>query len=100
MKRLHFIVLLSSLFSLLSFSQSAIIRGVILDEANIPIEGVNIKASTGEGTATNTNGFYELKIPFGVEVTVVFSHVSHKRVEQKFKLKNGQEIEYNPVMLI
>ena len=100
MKRLHFIVLISLLFSWLSFSQSAIIRGVILDEANLPIEGVNITANTGEGTATNSNGFYELKIPFGDDVTVTFTHVSHKRVEQKFNLKNGQEIEYNPVMLI
>jgi len=100
LKRLHFIVLISLLFSWLSFSQSAIIRGVILDEANLPIEGVNITANTGEGTATNSNGFYELKIPFGDDVTVTFTHVSHKRVEQKFNLKNGQEIEYNPVMLI
>ncbi|REE25524.1 outer membrane receptor protein involved in Fe transport [Winogradskyella pacifica] len=100
MKRLHFIVLISLLFSMLSFSQSAIIRGVILDEGNLPIEGVNITTSNGEGTSTNNNGFYELKIPFGVEVTVIFTHVSHKRVEQKFDLKNGQEIEYNPVMLI
>jgi hypothetical protein len=100
LKRLHFIILLSLLFSSLSFSQSAIIRGVILDEGNTPIEGINIKASTGEGTATNSNGFYELKIPFGVEITVIFTHISHKRIEQKFNLKNGQEIEYNPVMLI
>ncbi|MBU2921445.1 carboxypeptidase-like regulatory domain-containing protein [Winogradskyella psychrotolerans] len=100
MKRLYFSVLLSLLFSLLSFSQSAIIRGVILDEAQNPIEGVNIKINTGEGTATNSNGFYELKIPYGVEITVEFTHVSHKRIEQKFNLKNGQEIEYNPVMLI
>ncbi|GAA4244090.1 carboxypeptidase-like regulatory domain-containing protein [Winogradskyella damuponensis] len=85
---------------MLSFSQSAIIRGVILDEAQNPIEGVNIKTNTGEGTATNSNGFYELKIPYGVEITVEFTHVSHKRIEQKFNLKNGQEIEYNPVMLI
>ncbi|WP_400080110.1 carboxypeptidase-like regulatory domain-containing protein [Winogradskyella sp. R77965] len=100
MKRLYFIVLLSLLFSVLSFSQSAIIRGVILDESNSPIKDVNIKASTGEGTATNDNGFYELKIPFGVEVTVVFTHISHKQIEQKFNLKNGQELEYNPVMLV
>ncbi|NRD22579.1 TonB-dependent receptor [Winogradskyella litoriviva] len=85
---------------MLSFSQSAIVRGVILDEGNTPIENVNIKASTGEGTATNSNGFYELKIPFGVEVTVVFTHISHERVEQKFNLKNGQELEFNPIMLL
>ncbi len=93
-------MLLSLLFSLLSFSQSAIIRGVILDENNNPINDVNIKASTGEGVASNENGFYELKIPFGVEVTLVFTHISHKRVEVKFNLKNGQELEFNPVMLV
>jgi hypothetical protein len=76
------------------------VRGVILDEGNTPIENVNIKASTGEGTATNSNGFYELKIPYGVEITVVFSHISHELVKQKFLLKNGQELEYNPVMLL
>tara|TARA_R110002049_G_scaffold72097_3_gene185998 strand:- start:3796 stop:6261 length:2466 start_codon:yes stop_codon:yes gene_type:complete len=100
LKRLHFIILASLLLSLLSFSQTAIVRGVILDEGNTPIENVNIKASTGEGTATNSNGFYELKIPYGVEITVIFSHISHERVEQKFLLKNGQELEYNPVMLL
>ncbi|WP_282043499.1 TonB-dependent receptor [Winogradskyella flava] len=100
MKRLHFIVLLGLLFSAFSFSQSATIRGVILDESNQPIKDINIKSSTGEGTTTNENGFYELKIPSGVEITVEFSHVGHKRVIQKFQLKNGQELEYNPVMLV
>jgi hypothetical protein len=100
LKRLHFIVLLSLFLCLLSFSQSSIIRGVILDENNNPINDVNIKASTGEGTATNENGFYELKIPFGEEITIVFTHISHKRVEAKFNLKNGQELEFNPVMKV
>ncbi|NRD20337.1 TonB-dependent receptor [Winogradskyella eckloniae] len=100
MKRLHFIIFISLLFSTLCFAQSSIIRGVILNEGNVPIENVNIKASTGEGTATNSNGFYELKIPSGSEITVVFTHVSHKKIEQKFNLKNGQELEYNPVMLV
>lgn len=100
MKRIHFIVLVSLLFSLLSFSQSAIIRGVILDENNTPINDVNIKASTGEGTATNENGFYELKIPFGVDVIIVYTHINYKRIEAKFNLKNGQELEFNPVLNI
>ncbi|MFD1015336.1 TonB-dependent receptor [Winogradskyella rapida] len=100
MKRSYLTVLIGLIFSLLSFSQSAIVRGVILNEAHQPIEGVNITTNTGEGTATNSNGFYELRIPYGIEVTVIFSHVSHERVEQKFLLKNGQEIEYNPVMLM
>ncbi len=88
------------LVSALSFSQSAIIRGVILDEVNNPIENVNIKASTGEGSATNKNGFYELRIPSDVEITIEFTHVGHSRVVSKFNLKNGQELEFNPVMKI
>ena len=100
MKRLHFIVLLSLLFSLLSFSQSATIRGVILDASNQPIENVNIRASSGSGTASNNNGFYEIKIPADVEVTIEYTHLGHKRIVQKFKLKNGQELEFNPVMLV
>lgn len=82
----------------MSFSQSATIRGVILDENNYPISEVNIKASTGEGIATNINGFYELKISSGQEVSVEFTHISHKRILQIFNLKNGQEVEFNPVM--
>lgn len=100
MKRLQLTLLLSLLFSALSFSQTAIIRGVILDETNTPIEGVNIKASTGEGAATNTNGFYEFRIPSGIEVTVEFTHIGHSRIVQKFQLKNGQELEFNPVMKV
>lgn len=86
------------MIGLLSFSQSATIRGVILDENNYPISEVNIKASTGEGMATNINGFYELKISSGQEVSVEFTHISHKRILQVFNLKNGQEVEFNPVM--
>lgn len=100
MKRLQFTLLLGLLFSALSFSQSSIIRGVILDETDEPIEGVNIKASSGDGAATNQNGFYELRIPSDVEVTVEFTHLGHSRIVQKFQLKNGQEIEFNPVMKI
>ncbi|WP_299526715.1 carboxypeptidase-like regulatory domain-containing protein [Winogradskyella sp.] len=93
-------VLLCLLLSGLSFSQSAKIRGVILNESNNPIENVNIKASTGEGTASNENGFYELRIPSDTEVTIEFTHIGHMRVVVKFNLKNGQELEYNPVMLV
>lgn len=98
MKRSNIIIFVTLLIGLLSFSQSATIRGVILDENNYPISEVNIKASTGEGIATNINGFYELKISSGQEVSVEFTHISHKRILQVFNLKNGQEVEFNPVM--
>ena len=101
MKPLHFI-LSSYLFFIttLGFSQSATIRGVILGEDNKPIESVNIKTNTNQGTTTNANGFYELKITANTEVTITFSHLSHKKLEAKFNLKNGQEIEFNPVLKV
>nr|WP_321222858.1 carboxypeptidase-like regulatory domain-containing protein [uncultured Psychroserpens sp.] len=63
----------------------------------MPISGVSIKVGN-DGTTTNDNGFYIIKIPADKEVTVVFTHLSYKSVEAKFNLKNGQELEFNPVM--
>ncbi|GAB5563991.1 MAG: carboxypeptidase-like regulatory domain-containing protein [Winogradskyella sp.] len=100
MKRLFLLFLFGLFFSTLTYSQTATIRGVILDELNNPIEDVNIKASNGDGTITNKNGFYELKIPADIEITIEYTHVGHSRIVQKFKLKNGQELEFNPVMKI
>ncbi len=90
------------LFLLLPFfalSQTATIRGVILDDANSPIEGVNIKTDN-TGAQTNENGFYLLKIPANQDIEIVFTHISHERVSATFNLKNGEEFEFNPVMKV
>ena len=98
MKKLFCLILLFvSIFPIISVSQNATLRGVILDEANIPISNVNIKTDDS-GTVTNENGFYLLKISVNKDVTVEFSHLSHKKVVATFNLKNGEELEFNPVM--
>lgn len=84
---------------ILGISQNATVKGVILDDQQQPIYNVSIKAGN-IGTTSNENGFYELKIPANTEVIIVFTHLSHKRVEAPFNLKNGEEIEFNPVMKI
>ena len=78
-------------------SQTATIRGIILDENNTPIEGVNIKTDDS-GTQTNSNGFYILKILANQDVSIEFTHLSHKKVTATLNLKNGEELEFNPVM--
>lgn len=78
-------------------AQTATIKGVILDDNQVPIYNVNIKAGT-TGTTSNENGFYELKIQANADVTIEFTHLSHKKVVATFNLKNGQELEFNPVM--
>ncbi|NNC51198.1 MAG: TonB-dependent receptor plug domain-containing protein [Flaviramulus sp.] len=81
----------------IGFSQTAKVKGVILDENKQPIENVNIKTETN-GTQSNVNGFYILSIPANQDVTIEFTHISHKKVVSTFNLKNGEAFEFNPVM--
>jgi len=78
-------------------SQIAIVNGVILDEKEFPLQAVNVNTQT-TGTATNKNGFYEISIPANTDVTIVYSHVSHKNVTITVNLKNGEIFEFNPVL--
>lgn len=94
---LFFVIFLMGQFQMLA--QTATLRGILLDELNTPIENANISANN-VGTTSNSNGFYSLKIPANKEVSVVFSHVSHKSVRVVFNLKNGQEFEFNPILKI
>ena len=96
--KLHFSTLLFLIcLPIFCVSQTATIKGIILDDTKNPIADVSIKAGTS-GTTTNENGFYLLKIPANTDVTIEFTHLSHKRVVVTFNLKSGQEFEFNPVM--
>ena len=97
MKRFFFKSILFFLFPIIAFSQTATVKGIILDQNQLPISDVNVKAGN-DGTTSNANGFYLLKIPANVDVTIEFTHLSHKRVVITVNLKNGQDYEFNPVM--
>jgi len=85
------------LIPLISLTQTATLKGIILEENNVPISNVSITFGT-EGTTTNTNGFYFIKIPSNQDVTIEFSHLSLKKITVTFNLKNGETFEFNPVM--
>lgn len=85
------------LITILNFGQTATIKGIILDGKNQPIENVNIKIEA-DGTKTNTNGFFILKIPANKDIFVEFTHIAHKKITSKFNLKSGEDFEFNPVM--
>lgn len=80
-----------------SFAQNATIKGIILDENNQPLEKVSIKTEAN-GTESNANGFYIITIPANKDMTIEFTHLSHKKVVSTFNLKNGEAFEFNPVM--
>ena len=83
--------------SLLTFAQKATLKGIILDNTNSPIENVSVKVGN-DGTISNKNGFYLIKIPANQEVLIEFTHINYKKVTATFNLKNGAEFEFNPVM--
>ena len=91
------ILFLFIVLPLVAMGQSATLRGIVLNELNEPLEGVNIVSDT-KGTTTNSNGFYIIKIPANTDVKIRFSHVNYKNVEVPFNLKNGEEFEFNPVL--
>lgn len=78
-------------------AQTATIKGIILDENNLPVEQVSIKSGT-QGTISNTNGFYSLTININEDVLVEFTHLAFKKISSTFNLKNGEIFEFNPVM--
>lgn len=88
-------LLLFTCFSLVA--QKATIRGVILDEGNIPVSGANITFDS-QGNLSDFNGYYSLQIPSNQDVSITFSHVSHKNVTITVNLAPNEDYEFNPVM--
>jgi len=84
-------------FGFSSLAQTARVKGVILDEFNLPIENVTVKVGD-KGTVTNANGFYFLEIPANTKVTLTFSHVSFKKTTVEITLKPNEDYELNPVL--
>ncbi len=84
-----------------TIAQNATIKGVILDENNIPINAVNVSAGNGIGSETNFDGYYILEVPSRQEITLTFSHVSHKNATITIpSLEPNEDFEINPVLKV
>jgi hypothetical protein len=94
-KNILFILFL--LPSILVAQRTAILRGVIKDKQNKPIENVSIRYGN-TGTTTDANGRYQIRIPVGKEVTITFSHVSHHSVIKVITAKRVNTYRFSPTM--
>lgn len=85
--------------SIIAFAQNptAKVAGVVLDEYNKPVEGVNISYQTKSAT-TDKNGFYTLTVPANQKIIIVFTHTALFSVTFPLQLKPGEEFEYNVMM--
>ncbi len=79
------------------FGQTATIKGVILDDQNQPVPGVNITHGL-QGVLSDFGGAYVLEIPANQEVTIIFSHITFKNISLKVRLERNEDYEFNPVM--
>ncbi len=100
MKTIHFyLVALFFCFTTTLIAQVATVKGVILDENNVPVQGVNISYDGG-GTDTNFDGYYFLEIPANQSTVISFSHINHASVKITLTLSTNEDFEFNPVMSI
>ena len=95
-KTLFFLLFFLSIIGVVQ-SQIATVKGIILNENNLPISNVNVKAGR-LGTITNSNGFYKIEIAANDDISVEFTHISFKKIVVTFNLKDGETFEFNPVM--
>nr|MBA3987247.1 carboxypeptidase-like regulatory domain-containing protein [Flavobacteriales bacterium] len=79
------------------FGQTATIKGIILDDQNQPVPGVNITFGS-QGVLSDFGGFYSLEIPANQEITILFSHITFKNITLKVRLERNEDYEFNPVM--
>jgi hypothetical protein len=84
-------------FSSFLLAQSARVKGVILDEANVPVKDVNVSFQD-RSAKSNENGFYQLTIPSGVRSNLKFSHLSLKAAVISLQLKPNEDYEFNIVL--
>ncbi len=80
-----------------SFAQFARIKGIVLDKDSKAVANVNVSC-LGNGTRSDENGFYILKIPANKKVSIVFTHLALKKVTVLMQLKDSEEYELNLVM--
>jgi hypothetical protein len=95
--KLFRIILFFIFISTFSFAQKARIKGIVLNEKQLPIENVSVSTSTSN-TITNKNGFYELEIPANVEITISYFNSSYKKSTYKVNLKPNEDFEWNPIL--
>lgn len=92
--------LLLLLFPFILFAQkTAIVKGIITNKFNTPIEGVAI-SYLNKGTTTDENGLYEFTIPIRKTVSVNFTHVSYKTLDKKFTARGPKTFIFSPVLTI
>ena len=90
-------VLIIYCFWFLGYSQTAEVKGIVLDENKFPLPNANIKQGKS-GTQTNASGVYQLDIPSNQDIKIEISHVGFESLFFTINLEPGQSYELNPIL--
>ncbi|WP_299060556.1 TonB-dependent receptor [uncultured Polaribacter sp.] len=95
MKKAFLFLLLLPIFT---FAQkTTILKGTVRDKNKQPIEKVSIKYNN-TGTTTDENGRYSIRVPFKEEITLVFSHLSHRTYTKKYTATNRNGERFSVIL--
>lgn len=99
MKKSLLIGLFLCLGSLASLAQQAVVFGTVTSNEEMEFQFVNVAVKgTSAGTTTSRNGHYELKIPAGQDVVLLFSYIGYETDSITVNLKPGERKEVSRVM--
>lgn len=76
------------------FAQTAHIKGVVLNEQNVPVQNVLIQAQHKQ-VHTNTNGFYFLEVTPAENISIQFQAENYLPVTYVESLRENQSFELN-----
>jgi hypothetical protein len=79
--------------------KTTILKGTIKNSQKIGIEKVSIKFGK-TGTVSDENGNYQLRIPLDQEITLMFYHISYKKLTTKITAKSRNVIRFSPILIL
>lgn len=80
-------------------AQTGTIKGVVKNEKGTPIKDVTVSYNQ-KGTTTNNKGEYELQIPAGSYITIIFSHIGHNTLNKRIRVSRKRTVYFSPKLRI
>ncbi len=77
--------------------KTSVIKGIVKDSLNKSIENVTVNYGK-TGTTTDKKGYYEIRIPVDVKITLEFSHVGFNKLFKEFFTKKGAIVRFSPTL--
>ncbi|MGN6569312.1 MAG: carboxypeptidase-like regulatory domain-containing protein, partial [Flavipsychrobacter sp.] len=82
-----------------AYAQQATITGIVKDEQGHPLDQVTVAVvASSIATATNASGYYNLQVPAGKNITVVFNFVGYTPQGKRVNLNAGENRTWDIVL--